>query len=70
MKTDTAIKFYGTRKKLGNAFRFPVNKSTVRKWVILGHLPYGRALELEKETKGKLKVDYSCYPTEQQQAAA
>jgi|GEM_PF-1615528 len=70
MRTVNAIKFYGSRKELGEAFRFPVNKSTISKWASIGHLPYARALELEMETKGKLKVDYSYYPSEQPKSAA
>ncbi len=70
MRTCDAIDYFnGDRKALGEAFRFPANKATISKWFKAGFLPYGRALELEKETKGKLKVDYSCYPTEQQTAA-
>ncbi len=70
MKTSDAIDYFnGDRKALGDAFRFPANKATISKWSKAGCLPYGRALELEKETKGELKVDYSCYPVEQHAAA-
>ena len=70
MKTSDAIDYFsGDRKALGDAFRFPANKATISKWSKAGFLPYGRALELEKITQGKLKVDYSYYPVEQQEAA-
>ncbi len=69
MKFSDAIDYFdGDRKALGDSFRFPANKATISKWFKIGFLPYGRALELEKVTSGKLKVDYSLYPTSQKAA--
>lgn len=71
MKFSDAIKYFdGDREALGASFLFPVNKSTVSKWFKADLLPYARAIELEKETKGALKVDRSLYKSDQPKSAA
>ncbi|WP_430454943.1 Cro/CI family transcriptional regulator [Rheinheimera sp.] len=57
MKTSDVVAFYGSKTAVADALQ--VHKSAVSNWGEL--VPRGRAFELEKLTKGKLRVDLSLY---------
>lgn len=56
-KTD-AIQHFGSQKKLAEALGMK-SQSAVSEWPEM--VPLGRALQIEKITRGKLKVDLSTY---------
>lgn len=65
MKTVDAIKYFGSKAKLARAFATHgkpsgLARASVTAWGDV--VPLMRALQLEKKTFGRLKVDLSCYP--------
>ena len=65
MKTQTAIEYFGSKAKLARAFSsnskpLGLSRASVTGWGEV--VPFTRALQLEKKTFGKLKVDLSLYP--------
>lgn len=64
MLTADAVKHFGSKAKLAEALS--VNRSAISNWGIL--VPRGRAFEIEKITKGKLRVNLALY--EKQPVAA
>lgn len=57
MKTSDVVAYYGSKTAVADALH--VHKSAVSNWGAV--VPRGRAFELEKLTKGRLKVDLSLY---------
>lgn len=70
MKTQDAIDYFKTKAALAKAFTPPLTRGAITHWSNDGHLPRGRAFELQLITKGKLKVDLSVYETEHPKTAA
>jgi hypothetical protein len=65
MKKQTAIDFFGSKARLARAFASNakprgLSRATISNWGDV--VPFARAIQLEKKTFGRLKVDHSCYP--------
>lgn len=65
MRTADAIKYFESKANLARAFASPgrprgLSRASVSNWGEV--VPLMRALQLEKKTFGRLKVDLSCYP--------
>lgn len=55
MRTDEAIKFFGSKKKLGKALGIKAPETSIWYW---GEFPpMARQYEIQALTKGKLKAD-------------
>lgn len=54
MKTESAVAFYGTKKKIADVCG--IQKSSVSSWG--EYVPKLRAYQLEEASGGKLKRDY------------
>ena len=61
MRYSTAIEHYGSVESLRKAFRPPVSHQAVYRWGLLGVVPKARALELERATSGRLRLDPALY---------
>ena len=57
MHKSEAVSYFGTQKKLADALG--IKQGSVSGWKDL--VPIGRALQLEKLTRRRLKVDLSLY---------
>ena len=55
MKTKAAIEYFGSRRALAEAVG--VSRESVRKWVVAGRLPQGRAYQLQIITGGRLRAE-------------
>lgn len=64
MFTKDAVAFFGSKTVI--AEKLGIHKSAVTNWKEV--VPKGRAFELEKLTKGKLKVDPALYQKSQNAA--
>ena len=59
MKYSTARKFFKTNRAIAAALQ--ISSAAVGLWKAKDRVPLGRAYQLQKLTRGKLKVDESLY---------
>lgn len=45
----------GTPRQIGE--RFGVSRQAVRMWLVRGKIPYARAVELERLTEGRVRIE-------------
>ncbi len=64
MHKSEAVSHFGSQRKLADALG--ISQASVSEWGEL--IPMGRALQIEKITRGRLKVDLSIYDRRQQAA--
>lgn len=58
MKLSDAVSHYGSQQKLANALG--IKQGSISSWD-RDAIPFARALQLEKLTRGRLKVDMTLY---------
>jgi len=51
---EQVIAFFGTQSELGK--KLGVSQQSIRHWVVRGHIPIRRAVQLEEVSGGKIRL--------------